>query len=137
MPLKSKIKNIFVIFIVCAIGTSCKKEIYNIDGCEFVQNGVNKYSFSCTQNIDATATFSDEDLKSIATTKVENSGTKLAQQKNQSYFYISKIDAKLSNASKYPESKINIKGKILIGDIKLSQEFHDAKNTQTVLKNSN
>ncbi len=137
MLLKPKITNIFVIFIVCAIGTSCKKEIYNIDGCEFVQNGVNKYSFSCSQNIDATATFSDDDIKSIAITKVEKSGAKLGLQKNQSYFYISKIDAKLSSASKYPESKINIKGKILIGDIKLSQEFHDAKNAQAVLNNSN
>ena len=137
MLLKTKITNIFALIAICTIGTSCKKEIYNIDGCEFTQNGVNKYSFSCTQNIDATATFSDDDIKSIAITKVEKSGAKLALQKNQSYFYISKIDAKLSSASKYPESKINIKGKILIGDIKLSQEFHDAKNAQAVLNNSN
>lgn len=127
MLLKTKNTNIFALIAICAIGTSCKKEIYNIDGCEFTQNGVNKYSFSCTQNIDATATFSDDDIKSIAITKVEKSGAKLALQKNQTYLYISKINAKLSNASKYPESKINIKGKILIGDIKLSQEFHDAK----------
>ncbi len=126
-----------MLIVICAFGTSCKKEIYNIDGCEFAQNGINKYSFSCTQNIDATATFSDDDLNSIAITKVEKSGTKLAMQKNQSYFYISKISAKLSTTSKYPESKINIKGKILIGDIKLSQEFHDAKSAQTVLNNSN
>lgn len=137
MFLKPKNTNILMIVFICALGTSCKKEIYNIDDCEFVQNGVNKYSFSCTQNIDATATFSDDDLKSIAITKVEKSGTKLALQKNQSYIYISKIDAKLSNVSKYPESKINIKGKILIGDIKLSQEFHDAKSIQAVLNNSN
>lgn len=137
MLLKTKITNIFALIAICAIGTSCKKEIYNIDGCEFTQNGVNKYSFSCTQNIDATATFSDDDIKSIAITKVEKSGAKLALQKNQTYLYISKINAKLSSASKYPESKINIKGKILIGDIKLSQEFHDAKNAQAVLNNSN
>ena len=122
MLLKTKNTNIFALIAICAIGTSCKKEIYNIDGCEFTQNGVNKYSFSCTQNIDATATFSDDDIKSIAITKVEKSGAKLALQKNQTYLYISKINAKLSNASKYPESKINIKGKILIGDIKLSQD---------------
>ena len=137
MIIKTKITNIFLLIAICAIGTSCKKEVYNIDGCKFTQNGVNKYRLSCVQNIDATATFSDDDIKSIAITKAEKSSAKLALQKSQSYFYISKIDAKLSNASKYPESKINIKGKILIGDIKLSQEFHDAKSAQAVLNNSN
>lgn len=121
---------------ICAIGTSCKKEIYNIDGCEFTQNGVNQYNFSCTQKIDATATFSNDDIKSIATTKVEKSGAQLALQKNQAWLFTRKISAKLNPNSKYPDTIINIKGKILIGDIKLSQKFHDAKNVQEVLNNS-
>lgn len=136
MFLKAKITNFFMIIAICALGVSCKKEIYNIDGCEFVQNGINKYSFSCTQNIDATATFSDDDIKSIAIIKIEKSGAQLALQKNQTWFFISKLSAKINPNSKYPDNTINIKGKVLIGDIKLSQKFHDAKNVQTILTNS-
>lgn len=127
MTIKTKVTNIFALIAICAIGTSCKKEIYNIDGCEFTQNGVNQYNFSCTQKIDATATFSDDDIKSIAIIKVEKSGAQLAVQKNQTWLFTRKISAKLNPNSKYPDNIINIKGKILIGDIKLNQKFHGAK----------
>ena len=136
MFFKPKSTNFLMLIFICALGASCKKEIYNIDGCEFTQNGVNQYSFSCIQKIDATATFSDDDIKSIAITKVEKSGAQLAVQKNQTWFFTRKISAKLNPNSKYPDNIINIKGKILIGDIKLSQKFRDAKNVQAILNNS-
>lgn len=133
MFLKPKYVSFFVLFVICATATSCKKEIYKLDGCEFTQNGVNKYNFSCTREIDPTATYSDDDFISMAHEKAEKSGAQLALSHNLNWVYISKISAKLDNSSKIPENKIKINGKILIGDVKLNQKFHDAKNVQTIL----